>query len=87
MMKMTTHQAGTQSIRRDKKSGGILHQSTQALIANDVKFESKNNGVHLIIQCEPKIDFYPSTGLWTVRGNTKKRRGVRKLIQYIKEKA
>ena len=68
--------------RRVKKSSN-KESSTQILIDNGIEFESKNNGVHLIITCRSgKIDFWPSTGKWTPRGE-RDGRGISKLIRYI----
>ena len=62
-------------------------KSTQLLKDDNIKFESKNNGIHLIVSYgNGKIDFYPSTGLWSVRGQNKKKRGVYPLIDFIKNK-
>ena len=39
---------------------------------------------HLIVLAGAKeVDFWPGTGLWIVRGTKDKRRGVRKLIEYV----
>lgn len=67
-----------QSKRRDNKC-----KSTTLLQENGINFESKNEGIHLII--ENKIDFWPSTGLWIVRGQSKKKRGVFRLLKYLEE--
>jgi hypothetical protein len=64
------------------------HGSTSLLESNNIKFDSKNNGVHLIIDgCDEIIDFYPSTGLWIIRSKQIKSRGVRKLINRIKNRS
>ena len=55
--------------------------SAQLLTDAGIDFVSKNAGAHLIV--EDRIDFWPGTGLWIVRGETKKHRGIRKLITRI----
>lgn len=72
-------------IQRQEKRSLNKEQSTNLLRQAAISFESKNSGNHLIILSTPKIDFYPSTGLWMVRGVNKKRRGVLSLLKYIKE--
>lgn len=71
--------------QRQEKRNHNKEQSTNLLKQAEISFESKNSGNHLIILSIPKIDFYPSTGLWIVRGVNKKRRGVLSLLKYIKE--
>ena len=71
--------------QRQEKRNHNKEQSTNLLKQEEISFESKNSGNHLIILSTPKIDFYPSTGLWIVRGENKKRRGVLFLLKYIKE--
>jgi len=59
-------------------------ESSQLLTKANILYETKNLGAHLIVNGD--IDFWPGTGLWIVRGNSKKRRGVRKLIRYVSDK-
>ena len=71
--------------RKIKKSSN-KESSTQILIDHGIEFESKNDGVHLIVTCGTgKIDFWPSTGKWTPRGE-RDGRGISKLIVYIASK-
>lgn len=58
--------------QRQEKRNHNKEQSTNLLRQAEISFESKNSGNHLIILSTPKIDFYPSTGLWIVRGVNKK---------------
>lgn len=61
--------------------------STNMLQAAGITFESKHDGAHLIIQAgTDMIDFWPGTGLWIVRGGRLRDRGVKKLINYIKQR-
>ena len=58
-------------------------QSAALLENSGIEFERKNDGAHLIILSNPKIDFYPGTGLWRVRGENKSHRGVRHLLKHL----
>ena len=71
--------------RSREKRNSNKEQSTNLLVKNEIPFECKNNGNHLIIESNPKIDFYPSTGLWRVRGENKNHRGVRSLLKYLRQ--
>ena len=52
-----------------------------------IQFESHNFGKQLVILCaDPKIDFYPSTGLWIERTTLYKNRGIRSLLAHINNK-
>lgn len=72
--------------QKEKRRNRLI-ANTEKLKAANVNFESKNNGVHIIINHNGKIiDFYPSTGLFWDRKNPKnKKRGIDKLLKYIKE--
>ena len=60
--------------------------SAERLAGAGVRFESKNDGAHLIVEATPKrIDFWPGTGLWIVRGDPRRRYGVQKLIRHIND--
>ncbi len=61
----------------NKENGTTLLNNKQ------IKFESKNGGLHLIVQ-GPKglIDFWPSTNRWAER-NGKKGHGVDNLIRLV----
>lgn len=70
---------------KDKKSRN-KDWSTQHLIDKGIRFESKNNGVHLIVYGDKGIvDFWPSTGKWISRYEEKTSRGIRELVKYISE--
>ena len=59
--------------------------STDFLLKNGISFQSKNGGAHLVVFAgNNDIDFWPSTGLWIVRGEKKRQGGVRNLIAYVK---
>ena len=68
--------------RRTKRANNKI-VSTQMLENSGIKYESKNNGVHLIVEsANGKIDFWPSTGKWICRTGDKGR-GVTNLIKKI----
>jgi len=71
----------------DKKAKKAANKewSTQCLIDNQINFETKNGGAHLIIKTDKKaIDYWPSTGKWIVRGG-RTSRGVNGLVKFIKQ--
>jgi len=60
--------------------------STNELESRDIKFESKNDGYHLIVNHFNKIaDFWPYTGKFIIRNNNKKGRGVFNLIKWMEK--
>ena len=69
--------------RAEKRAGNRQH-SAVLLREAGVGFSTRNDGAHLIIERGGKIiDFWPGTGLWVVRGQQKRHRGVRSLIQSV----
>ena len=70
----------------DKKQANMAW-STNHLRELQIGFESKSNGIHLIVECgTEKIDFWPSTGKYIPRVSNKPGRGVRNLVKYIEER-
>jgi hypothetical protein len=70
---------------KQEKRRSNLANSTKLLEAAGVAFTSHNEGIHLVIQKDAEtIDYWPSTGLWWIRGTRNKRRGVQRLIAYMK---
>lgn len=68
-----------------KKRRFNLAASTAMLTNAGLPFHSNNDGIHLVLlKNEQFIDFWPSTGLWWIRGTRNKRRGIQKLISYMK---
>jgi hypothetical protein len=68
-----------------KKRRSNLAASTAMLTGAGLSFQSNNGGIHLVLlKNEQFIDFWPSTGLWWIRGTSNKRRGIQKLIKYMK---
>ena len=68
---------------RQAKRADNLRKSTELLTENGIWFESKNDGIHLIVGTDNKVDFWPSTGKWIVRAG-KSGRGVMNLVKYMK---
>jgi len=60
-------------------------QSTQILMREGIRFESKNIGAHLIVEGKQElIDFWPGTGKWNARKTKYKSRGVFRLLKYLR---
>lgn len=60
--------------------------SASVLTEGGIIFDEKNNGAHLIVRHNHVIvDFWPGTGLWIARKNTRQRgRGVFNLIRFLR---
>lgn len=71
--------------RSKEKRSSNREKSADLLKNSGINFERKNCGAHLIILSTPKIDFYPGTGLWKVRGENKNHRGVGALLKYLRK--
>lgn len=61
--------------------------SPKILAEAGLRYDERNGGAHLIVYVKgkPKVDFWPGTGLWMIRGSQKKARGVRELIARCRE--
>lgn len=71
-------------IKRERRAKNT-QSSTELLEVSGIKFTTNNGGVHLIVKAGRRVvDFWPSTGLWIVRGDKKKHRGVMRLISYAR---
>jgi ABC-type antimicrobial peptide transport system ATPase subunit len=71
-----------------KKRRSNMASSTAMLQHNEIPFVVHNSGVHLVLtKGLETIDYWPSTGLWWIRGTSNKRRGVKRLLAYMKAKA
>jgi len=67
-----------------KKKAKNLVSSTQILADKGIQFESKNRGVHLVVNHNGKIaDFWPSTGKFNIRGEVGYHRGVKNLLKKL----
>lgn len=61
-----------------------LERNKGLLVKYGVKFEEKNNGLHLILTTnQGMIDFWPSTGKWVHRDSIVTRSGVYRLLGFI----
>lgn len=70
-----------QSEASKAKRASNREYSARLLTEAGIAFETRNDGAHLIVA--GRYDFWPGTGLWMVRGDRTKNRGVRKLIARI----
>lgn len=74
--------------RSAEKRADNRDSSAQLLSDRGIEFEEKNYGAHLIVRAGKHVaDFWPGTGLWIVRGNGARRRGVFPLIKWAKKEA
>ncbi len=77
---------GAQRKERQEKRSSNREQSAKLLTDAGVRFESKNDGAHLVVTVgHEAVDFWPGTGLWIVRGLPARHRGVMKLLAYIRK--
>ena len=68
--------------KQEKRASNTV-ASTQMLVKAGIKFKSFNGGVHLVLDhAVGMVDFWPSTGLWMLRGTTKRQRGVKNLLKF-----
>lgn len=76
------------SIERRAKRASNRKMSHDMLVVAQIKFEVRNEGSHLVVFGKSCIiDFWPGTGLWIVRQQTPRRRGIRSLLDHLaKEK-
>lgn len=66
---------------REKRQSN-LEKSTALLLEHGIQFESRNDGVHLMIATpKGRVNFYPSTGLYN---GALSGRGVFNLIEELK---
>lgn len=66
--------------RRDKRQSN-LERSTALLKQNNIEFQSRNDGYHLLIETSKgRVNFYPSTGLYN---GALQGRGVKNLIEEL----
>ena len=73
------------NVEKKAKRKSNTENSTARLVDARVPFTAHNGGAHLVIVCGGRtIDFWPSTGLWMVRGLLRKSRGVQDLLEYLR---
>ena len=68
--------------KKDKRLSNT-QWSTNYLVSQGIEFESKNKGSHLVLK---DFDFWPATGLFICKQTKKQRRGVKHLVNMIKER-
>jgi hypothetical protein len=69
---------------RQKKRAENRVASTATLVSRGIRFESHNDGIHLMVNGpDGYVDFWPSTGKWVCRATGRKGRGVKNLIAHI----
>jgi len=77
--------------RSKQKRQSNTDWSTQHLTNLGIAFESKNNGVHLVIKHNNKVvDFWPSTGRFICRSGKMDdydSRGINRLVKYLNSKS
>lgn len=72
---------------KQEKKRSNLAASTKMLQDAGIAFTMHNSGIHLVLQKgEETIDFWPSTGLWWIRGHRNKCRGIKTLMAYMKRR-
>jgi hypothetical protein len=71
--------------RSQEKRASNRAASAEILARVGVKFESKNQGAHLVVESSRgKIDFWPGTGKWILREGGVTGRGVNNLLTAMK---
>lgn len=71
-------------VSREKKRRNLAY-STNLLKEEGIEFESKNNGVHLVIHHMGQVwDFWPSTGKFGKRGSGHYGRDVKNLLRELR---
>lgn len=72
--------------RQAKRASNRAHAEAQLRAVPGITVTTANDGAHYVIGSSAGvIDFWPGTGLWIVRGSTKRRRGIAGLIQFIND--
>lgn len=75
------------AMKQEKRRSNLAH-STRLLETNGIPVTVHNGGIHLVLtKGDQIIDYWPSTGLWWIRGTSNKRRGVQRLLAYMKQGA
>ena len=72
-------------VQRTKKVDNKI-KSTKILQDKNIPFDSKNNGIHLVLKPDgktPLVDFWPSTGKYIFRNTRKKGRGIFNLLKEL----
>lgn len=76
-------------LKEDSKVRRAKHRENAPILLTEagIPFTSSNDGAHLIILSNPRIDFWPGTGKWIVRTVTPTftKRGIFPLLRYLKK--
>lgn len=87
MSEMSEIWGDLREMRQEKKRSNLA-ASTKMLKQRNIPFVAHNGGIHLVLsRGEQKIDYWPSTGLWWIRGTSNKRRGITRLLAYMNARA
>jgi hypothetical protein len=82
MYAATKEQRAHESKHRKRKN---MNGSMIMLGKNGINYESKNDGVHLVVSHKGRVaDFWPTTGKFNIRGDKRYFRGVRLLIKIMR---
>ena len=69
---------------RQEKKRSNLAASTKMLTQANIPFTAHNGGIHLVLRRGDQfVDYWPSTGLWWIRGTSNKRRGIARLLAFM----
>lgn len=72
-------------VKKQKKTSNLKY-STENLTSLGINFESKNNGIHLVVKGKNNTyDFYPSTGSYSRRGSNCWLRGIKNLLNDLEK--
>ena len=87
MSEMAEDWAAFREMKQAKRRSNMA-ESTSRLEREGFAFTSHNHGVHLVLMKGAQaIDYWPSTGLWWIRGTRNKRRGIDRLVKFLKSGA
>lgn len=84
MSEMAEIWGSLREMRQEKKRSNLA-ASTKMLTQNNIPFVAHNGGIHLVLRRgDQMVDYWPSTGLWWIRGTSNKRRGIARLLAYMR---
>lgn len=76
----------SREVSREKRASNRQFGAAALRLAG-IEYTSNNGGVHLIVtNSKGAVDYWPGTGLWMPRNSNIKRRGVKALIQFMKDR-
>ena len=72
-------------VEKQKRAARAREEMPRYLHSRGIAFDSKNYGAHLIVYGENvTVDYWPGTGLWIPRNTGLRKKGVDKLVDYIR---